>query len=464
MPAPHAIVLDRVTKQYRSPSGRRLFLQVAMEWLRRRRPQVRTVLDDVSCTVAPGSTLGIIGPNGSGKSTLLRIISGVTSPTSGQVTAHGRLVSLLELGAGFDDRLTARDNIFLNGALIGIPRDVIARQTSSILEFAELAAFADTPLHTFSSGMIVRLGFAIAVHAEADVLLLDEVLAVGDVAFQAKCLKVIAQLRKNGTTIVFVSHDLYAVRNVSDEVLMLHQGRVEARGRPAEVIQRYWSTVLGEESVVALEQGPFKVVFQAGQLTLWWGDRVLTKGFCGYTSVRSFVRWHESDKAKWTVVSRTATCFEAEGRYWGLPAVQHWRVELDPQGVLTWEIAMTVEEELCFEREQANFMLGEEYDQLRADGYATELGDFKRAVGDDWEVVYAADAERGEVELVPRDATLPTVRFACTSPGTHEIRVVNSDANFRGRVVQALRKPGAETKPPGRYDYFRGTLAPKRSA
>ncbi len=463
MPASHAIVLDRVTKKYHSRSGRQLFLKTAMEWLRRRRPEMRAVLDDVSFTVAPGTTLGVIGANGSGKSTLLRIVSGVTTPTSGSVTARGRLVSLLELGAGFDERLTARDNVFLNGALIGIPPVVIAKQMESILDFAELSAFADAPLHTFSSGMIVRLGFAIAVHAEADIVLLDEVLAVGDLAFQAKCLNVIARLRKNGTTIVFVSHDLHAVRNVSDEVVMLHYGRVEARGRPAEVIQRYWSTVLGEESIASLEQGPLRVVFQSGQMTLWWGDRILTTGFSGYTSVRSFVRWHESDKARWTMVSRTPTRFEATGRYWGLPAVQKWIVEIDDRGVLSWEVTMCIHEELRLDREQASFMLGEQYDRLRAGPYAAELGDFKRAVGDDWEVAYAADAERGPVELVPNDATLPRVRFACPpSQGTHEIRVVNSDANFRGRLVQALRKPGSELKSPGTYCFFRGTLEARR--
>jgi hypothetical protein len=240
---------------------------------------------------------------------------------------------------------------------------------------------------------------------------------------------------------------------------MLHHGRVEAHGRPAEVIQRYWSKVLDETSIASIEHGVLRVVFQAGQMTLWFGDRVITKGFSGYTSVRSFTRWHESDKAKWTIESCTSTRFEATGRYWGLPAVQHWIVEIDAQGVLSWEVSMCIEEQLRFEREQASFMFCEEYDRLRAGTYAADIGDFKHAISDDWEVVYSVDAEQGPIDLVPSDPSLPTVRFRCSaSDGTHVVRIVNSDANFRGRLVQALRKPGSEQKSPGTYSFFHGTL------
>jgi ABC-type polysaccharide/polyol phosphate transport system ATPase subunit len=458
-----AVVVDSVTKLYSGGGGRRLLVQAVINWARAARRPAYKALDGVSFKVPKGMTLGVIGSNGSGKSTLLRIISGVTSPTTGRVSTHGRLVGLLELGAGFDERLTARDNVRLNGALIGMSRERIAKSIDSIFDFAELRDHIDAPLHTFSSGMVVRLGFALAVHAEADILLFDEVLAVGDVAFQEKCFRAIERFRKDNKTIVFVSHDLYAVRNVSDDVLMLHHGAVEAHGSPPEVIQRYWSTVLGEGSMAILERGPLRAIFENGRLVLWYGEKLITKGFSGYTSVRSFVRWHESEKAEWVVTQRSATRIEAEGRYRGLPAVQHWTVEIDESGSLVWEIWLTVEEELRLEREQASFMLCEDYDRFAAGGHSGRLGEFKRAVSDDWEEVHRIDAAQGAIELSAGDSRLPLLRFASTGPSgadsTHDMRVVNSDANFRGRLLQALRKPGAEVKAPGRYLYFRGTLS-----
>jgi hypothetical protein len=255
---------------------------------------------------------------------------------------------------------------------------------------------------------------------------------------------------------VFVSHDLYAVRNVSDSVLMLHHGALEAHGPPPDVIQRYWAKVLGEDSIATLERGPLRVVFESGKLVIWHGAQLLTKGFSGYTSVRSFVRWHESDKATWTITERSPTRMVAEGRYWGLPAVQRWIVAIDESGALVW---MTAEEELRLEREQATFMLTADYDRYAAGGRSGAMGDFRRAVSDDWQEVYRLDAPRGVVTLSSSEAKLPPVAFECTTDDdTHAMRVVNSDANFRGRLLQALRKPGAETRVPGTYLYFRGAL------
>jgi len=457
-----AIVLDAVTKLY-AAGGRRLLVKAMFDWVRGVTRPSRKALDAVSFKVPAGTTLGVIGANGSGKSTLLRVITGVTTPTHGSVRAHGRLVGLLELGAGFDENLTAKDNVRLNGVLIGMSREGVEASLDSILDFAELRDFADAPLHTFSSGMVVRLGFAMAVHAEADIMLFDEVLAVGDIAFQEKCFRAIERFRKQARTIVFVSHDLYAVRNVSDSVLMLHHGAVEAHGPPADVIQHYWAKVLGEGSLATLERGPLRVVFESGKLVVWYGTRVLTKGFSGYTSVRSFVRWHESDKATWTITERSPTRVVAEGRYWGLPAVQRWILEIDESGALVWEVWMTALEELRLEREQASFMLTADYDHFAAGGrtgtVTGKMGEFKRAVSDDWEEIYRLDAPSGAVTLSGSEAKLPPVRFACATPeDTHDMRVVNSDANFRGRLMQAIRKAGAETKAPGTYLYFSGVL------
>ena len=194
---------------------------------------------DVSFTVARGEALGIIGHNGAGKSTILKLLYNITRPTRGEITIEGRLAALIEVASGFHPELTGRENVYLNGSLLGMRRSEITRKLTSIIEFAGVAPFIDTPVKRYSSGMYLRLGFAIAAHLEADVLLLDEVLAVGDANFQAKCIGRVTELKKAQKTIIFVSHNLSAVESLCDRALLLHQGQIIANGTPKEVIAEY---------------------------------------------------------------------------------------------------------------------------------------------------------------------------------------------------------------------------------
>jgi lipopolysaccharide transport system ATP-binding protein len=196
-------------------------------------------LNDVSFTVAPGEVLGIIGHNGAGKSTILKLLSRVTYPTRGQIRTWGRMAALIELGAGFHPDLTGRENIYLNGVILGLKRREIDAQFPAMVEFAELEKFIDTPVKRYSSGMYVRLAFAVAAHVRADLLLVDEVLSVGDSAFQQKCLTKMNELRGSGATIVFISHNLWSVRTFCKRALLLRAGRIEAEGNPDDVIQAY---------------------------------------------------------------------------------------------------------------------------------------------------------------------------------------------------------------------------------
>jgi ABC-2 type transport system ATP-binding protein len=189
-------------------------------------------LRDINLDVATGHSVGLIGPNGSGKSTLLKVLAGVLRPTSGEVAARGRIASLLELGAGFNGELTGRENVFLNGALLGLSRREVERQFDSIVAFSELEDFIDSPVKHYSSGMYVRLGFAVAVHVDPDILLVDEVLAVGDEAFAAKCLAKIADFQADGRTILFVSHALELVERVCDRAVVLEHGQMVFDGDP----------------------------------------------------------------------------------------------------------------------------------------------------------------------------------------------------------------------------------------
>lgn len=201
--------------------------------------QTHWALRDVSFDLEPGKSMALVGRNGAGKTTILKLLANITKPTSGRVTVRGQLSALIELGAGFHPDLTGRENIYLNGTILGLGRKEIARSMDEIIAFSELERFIETPVKRYSSGMVVRLGFAVASCIAPDVLLVDEVLAVGDARFQEKCLKRIQTLLQNGTSIIFVSHNLYLVRVVCESALYLEQGQVKALGATADVIARY---------------------------------------------------------------------------------------------------------------------------------------------------------------------------------------------------------------------------------
>jgi homopolymeric O-antigen transport system ATP-binding protein len=196
-------------------------------------------LRDVSFVVERGEALGIIGHNGAGKSTILKLLSSVTAPTSGEIVIDGRLAALIEIGSGFHPELTGRENVFLNGVLLGMRRREIAAKLDSIVEFAGVERFIDTPVKHYSSGMYLRLGFSIAAHLDPEILLLDEVLAVGDAAFQAKCLDRVTELKRAGTTIVFISHNLHAVSRLCERTLLLRSGEIVLDGPTNKVIAEY---------------------------------------------------------------------------------------------------------------------------------------------------------------------------------------------------------------------------------
>jgi len=235
--------LKKVSKKYRirrEADANSSFVQKLLA-LRNRREDF-WALKDIDFKVKRGEALGIIGHNGAGKSTILKLLSRITTPSAGEIMINGRLSALIEVGSGFHPELTGRENVYLNGSILGMLRREITEKLASIIEFAELRQFIDTPVKRYSSGMYVRLGFSIAAHLDPDILLLDEVLAVGDAAFQRKCIQRIMELNKNGTTIVFISHDLQAVQKLCHRVILLRKGQIETDGPPSETIALYEST------------------------------------------------------------------------------------------------------------------------------------------------------------------------------------------------------------------------------
>jgi ABC-type polysaccharide/polyol phosphate transport system ATPase subunit len=230
-------------------------------------------LRGVSFDVKAGQTLGIIGENGSGKSTLLKILAGISKPTVGEVVTQGRISALIELGAGFHPEISGRENIFINGVILGLSRRQIQEKYEEIVRFAELEEFIDNPVKSYSSGMFMRLGFSIAINVNPDILLIDEVLAVGDASFVPKCLDKINEFRRHGKTIVFVSHDLSTIERICDEVIWIKKGQVEMRGYPKRVIDAYLEYVGNKDEKKKLIQHGEEESRSGREKEKRWGSR-----------------------------------------------------------------------------------------------------------------------------------------------------------------------------------------------
>jgi len=242
-----AVRFDDVSKRYRLGTLSSLRDTIA-ERLRPRAGEQDRILwavRNLSFDVAPGEALALIGPNGAGKTTTLKLLAKVTRPTTGSIRVSGRLSSLIELGAGFHPELTGRENVFLNGAILGLKRNEIASRFDDIIAFSEIGRFVDTPVKRYSSGMYVRLAFAVAAHVEPDVLLVDEVLAVGDASFRHRCIDRMQSLQRDGTTILFVSHNMHLVRSMCSRAILLQKGQLFAEGPTDEVILDYEKLILG---------------------------------------------------------------------------------------------------------------------------------------------------------------------------------------------------------------------------
>src|SRR3954447_9799809 len=249
--------VSKLYRLYRRPSDR---LRELLPGAHRRHTDF-WALKDISFEVEKGETLSLVGPNGCGKSTLLQIVAGILQPTTGRVVTRGRIAALLELGAGFNPEFSGRENVFLNGEIMGLSRPEIQRVLPSIESFAEIGDFIHRPVKEYSSGMYVRLAFATAIHVNPDILIVDEALAVGDAVFANRCIRKFEELREKRTTVLFVSHDLGLVKQLSDRAIFLLNGRVQAEGEPKHVIDKYIGLVLERQK--AFDLGEKRSGFQA---------------------------------------------------------------------------------------------------------------------------------------------------------------------------------------------------------
>ena len=250
-----AIEFEGVSKSYPiyDKPGHRLTELITLNRVRRHRDF--WALRDVSFQVKPGETFCIVGENGSGKSTLLQLVAGIFEPTEGRVRVNGRVSALLELGSGFNPEFSGRDNLYLNGAILGFSATEMDAKYQAIIDFAEIGDFIDQPVKTYSSGMAVRLAFSVAIHVDPDILLVDEALAVGDVYFRQRCMRKVHELRDRGTTILFVSHATGDVKALGDRALWLNQGRMAALGSTEAVVSRYLAAMSQKDRAYAKSHG-----------------------------------------------------------------------------------------------------------------------------------------------------------------------------------------------------------------
>jgi ABC-type polysaccharide/polyol phosphate transport system ATPase subunit len=240
-----AITVENVSKMYRLYHERNQAVKAALVRGRRARYEEFWALQDVSFEIEEGSTFGLVGENGSGKSTLLKCLANILRPDKGRIQVDGRVSALLELGAGFHPELSGRENVYLNGAILGLSKKQLNARFDEIVDFAGLEHFIDTPVKNYSSGMYIRLGFSVAINVDPDVLLIDEILAVGDAEFQQKCAEKFARLRETGKTIVLVSHALETIRNFCDHAVLLHHGVATSAGEAGKVVDDYLDNVHG---------------------------------------------------------------------------------------------------------------------------------------------------------------------------------------------------------------------------
>lgn len=253
----YPVIVEDVKKFYKKYSHKHKFLTLKSAFVNRtvfsdlKKDETFEALRGVSFKVNKGQTISIIGENGSGKSTLLKILAGISKPTEGKIVTDGRISALIELGAGFHPEISGRENVFINGIILGLTKKKIQETYDEIVRFAELEEFIESPVKTYSSGMHMRLGFSIAINVDPDILLIDEVLAVGDASFVPKCLDKINEFKRKGKTIIFVSHDLSTVERISDEVLWMKDGKIKMRGYPKRVTDAYLEYIGKKDEVKA---------------------------------------------------------------------------------------------------------------------------------------------------------------------------------------------------------------------
>lgn len=432
------IEIRDVAKRFTAIQGARAILGRGglQDWVRRRQRPVVTALEGISFDVEPGESLGIIGANGSGKSTLLKIIAGVTTPTSGSVRVEGRIASLLELGAGFHPMLTGRENVYLNAGLLGMRAEQVDAVFDQIVEFSGIEKFIDYPVDTYSSGMYVRIAFAVAAFTNPDIFLIDEVLAVGDEQFQRRCRARIGELLDMKKTVLFVSHDLGIVNSLCRRVVLLSQGQLIGRTTPTKAIDFYLRQIGRQEGLHTMRTAALEVILCNGRLSVFLNENEITGAaglrlqfFClGY--------WHLSTDAIWEISEATPTSCSARGSLAKLGITIVWTLNVINES-LEWNATIECDREFSPDMIEANFVFPTTYTTWY---YDDENGEFHDIAPDEtaWEPFKAPDLLCEQAGLKASDSEVNPAVLMSFSECRSNLRGswFNTDYMAQGRVFR----------------------------
>jgi ABC-type polysaccharide/polyol phosphate transport system ATPase subunit len=396
-------------------------------------------LRGVSFDLGERETLGIVGANGAGKSTILKLIMGMLKPDRGEVNISGRVSGLLELGAGFQPELSGMENIHLNARLFGLGQKEIEEKLKDIIDFAEIGRFINAPVKCYSQGMFVRLAFAVAIHVNPDILLIDDILAVGDEHYQRKCISRIFELKEKGKTIIFVSHDLNMLNRLCKRMLFIKDGRIVKDDAAEKIISLYTQTIGIKEGVGMLEKEPLNIVFNNGSLLINWQDKLLTPNSGIYASFFLFNKSYNSLSAEWTVNKENESTLTAIGKFYKLGISQIWRVEIAGNHEIKLNIELNFTERPEIKEGYLNIMLTDEYVRWFT---AIEEGEFPniRCQDRNWKALLENDISRKCIGIKGIDAPGANIPPLIAEQNNYSLatrtQIYNADYITNCRVLQ----------------------------
>jgi len=413
-------------------------------------------LRGISFSMEKGELLGIIGENGSGKSTILKLIAGMLNPDRGQANISGNVSGLLELGAGFQAELTGRENVFLQSELFGLSRDETIKRYQQIIDFAEIGKFIDAPAKCYSQGMFVRLAFAIAIHMEPDILLIDDTLSVGDEYFQRKCIRKIFELKEQGKTIIIVTHDMAMLQRLCKRAIFLKNGMVAKDDLVSNIVPIYSQAIGSPGGIAIIDRKPLNLIFNNGRLLLIWKDKMITSSSGAYTTFSVANKWYSSTQAEWEIKEEAPGVFTAIGKFYQLGLTQVWRVEVSERFEIKWDIELEMGGDIELSEMYANITVKDEYSQWFVD---SERGEFPAIKDDDkdWSPVFTKtglSARIGVYQRVLESGEIPSLLFEQLSLGySIQGSILNSDYLSRCRILEYRLNPSSN-RPANQADRF----------
>lgn len=420
-------------------------------------------LKGISFEIESGQTLGIIGENGAGKSTVLKLIMGMLKPDRGRVKIQGKVSGLLELGAGFQHELTGRENLYLNAGLFGLTQSQVDEKYEEIVNFANIGKFINAPVKCYSQGMFVRLAFAIAIHMDPEILLIDDTLAVGDEYFQRRCIKKIFEIKEQGKIIIFVTHDMNMLSRLCKRALFLKEGRIVKDGLIDKVVPLYSQMIGTRSGVGILEKHPLNLVFNNGRFFLNWQDKLLTSNSGAHTVFLIANKWYSSLQADWEVRREGDDELVAVGKFYQLALTQIWRLKLIDDYAIKWNIEIELQEPLEIQEGCTNIMLTNGYTQWFS---ALEKGEFPLIEDKDkkWQVLLEGNTFRKCIGVGAKevcDSKIPSLAFEqSNSPHRGQAQIFNADYLINCRMLQykTLGLQNYSAAQTNRFIYFSGKI------